>query len=154
MDAKQELEKKVFFAARDQGVSSVLFRNAIARKLRLNATDSECLSFLAIKGTSTPTALANFTGLTTGSTTAMLDRLEKAHFIVRKPNPNDRRGVLIEINPHYTQAAMPLVTGVQKAHKELLAGYSDEDLTVIADFLTRFTKNVTDHTEKIDKDLF
>jgi DNA-binding MarR family transcriptional regulator len=153
MDTKQELEKKVFFAARDQGVSSVLFRNAIARKLNLNATDSECLSFLAIKGTSTPTELAKFTGLTTGSATAMLDRLEKAHFVVRKPNPNDRRGVLIEIDPHYTKAAMPLVMGVQKAHKELLAGYSSEELIAIADFLTRFTKNVTEHTKKIDNDL-
>lgn len=153
MNTKQELEKKVFFAARDQGVSSVLFRNAIARKLNLNATDSECLSFLTIKGTSTPTELARFTGLTTGSTTAMLDRLEKVHFIVRKPNPNDRRGVLIEIDPHYTQLAMPLVMGVQKSHKELLASYSNEELATIADFLTHFTKNVTEHIDKIDKNL-
>ena len=136
-------------AARDQGISAVLFRNAIGRKLGLNITDSECLSLLAIKGISTPTELAQYTGLTTGSTTAMLDRLEKADFIKRKPNPKDRRGVLIEINQQWTETAGPLVAGVQQAHRELIANYSDQELTTIADFLTRFAQNVKDQTNNI-----
>ena len=77
MNFKRDLEKQVFAAARDNGISSVLFRNVIARKLGLNITDGECLSLLSIKGVSTPTELARYTGLTTGSTTAMLDRLEQ-----------------------------------------------------------------------------
>jgi DNA-binding MarR family transcriptional regulator len=149
MESKQKLIDQVFMAARDQGIGSVLFRNAIARKLGLNATDSECLSFLGIKGTSTPTELAKYTGLTSGSATAMLDRLENAGYIERLPNPDDRRGTLITIAPRYREVSMPLVAGVQKAHKELLAGYSEEELQTIADFLTRFTKNVSDQTEKI-----
>ena len=75
---RQDLERQVMMAARDQGVSSVLFRNAIGRKLGLSVTDNECLSYLAIKGEATPSELARYTGLTTGSATAMLDRLEKA----------------------------------------------------------------------------
>ncbi len=140
-------------AARENGISSVLFRNAMGRKLGLNVTDSECLSLLTIKGISTPTELARFTGLTSGSTTAMLDRLEKAKFIKRKPNPNDRRGVLIEINELWGQTAGPLVAGVQKAHHELIASYSAQELATINDFLTRFTQDVEDQTERIEKDL-
>jgi DNA-binding MarR family transcriptional regulator len=151
MNSMQELEQQVFMAARDQGIASVLFRNAIARKLGLNATDSECLSFLGIKGMSTPTELGRYTGLTSGSTTAMLDRLEKAGYIRRGPNPNDRRGSLIEIDPRYGEVAMPLVAGVQKAHKELLASYTEEQLTIIADFLTRFTQNVEQQTDEINR---
>jgi DNA-binding MarR family transcriptional regulator len=150
MDAKDELKKQVFIALRDQGISSVVFRNATRRKLGLNVTDSECLSFLSIKGVSTPTELARYTGLTTGSTTAMLDRLEKAKFITRKPSPSDRRGVVIEINKHWMEVAGPLVVGVQKAHNELISTYSDEELETIADFLTRFTKNVQEYTKKIE----
>jgi DNA-binding MarR family transcriptional regulator len=153
MDLKRDLEKQVLAAARDNGISSVLFRNALARRLGLNITDSECLSLLAIKGISTPTELARYTGLTTGSATAMLDRLEKAGFIMRKPNPKDRRGVLIEINPKWGETARPLVRGVQQAHAELIAGYSDEELKTIADFLTRFTNNVTEHTKMIEEDI-
>ena len=150
MDSKQDLEKQVFMAARDQGISSVLFRNAVGRKLGLSVTDSECLSFLSIKGVATPTELAKYTGLTTGSATAMLDRLEKAGFISRAPNPHDRRGVLVKINKRYMEAAGPLVAGIQQAHRELLAGYSAEELETIAGFLTGFTKNVQEYTEKIN----
>jgi DNA-binding MarR family transcriptional regulator len=153
MNAKNDLEKQVFLAARDQGISSVLFRNALGRKLGLSVTDLECLSLLSIKGTSNPTELARYTGLTTGSTTAMLDRLEKAKFIRRKSNPKDRRGVLIEINEQWGETAGPLVAGVQKAHKKLIAGYSDKELEAIVDFLVGFTKNVKEHTEKIEKNL-
>jgi len=153
MDSKRDLEKQVFIAARENGISSVLFRNAIGRKLDLNVTDSECLSFLTINGVSTPTQLASYTGLTTGSTTAMLDRLEKAKFIERKPNPNDRRGVLVEINKQYTEIVWPFIAGLQKAHRELIASYSDKELETITDFLTRFTNNVKERTKKIKTDL-
>lgn len=142
MGSKKDLEKLVFIATRDNGINSVLFRNATARKLGLNVTDSECLSLLSIKGVSTPTELARYTGLTTGSTTTMLDRLEKAKFIRRKPNPKDRRGVLIEINQQYRKTVGPLIAGLQKAQSELIASYSDNELETIADFLTRFTDNV------------
>jgi len=151
MDTKDDLQKQVMMAAREQGISSVLFRNAIGRKLGLSISDWECLSLLTIKGVSNPTELARYTGLTTGSTTALLDRLEKAKFIKRKPNPNDRRGVLIEINQESVKTTRPLVTGVQQAHQELIAGYSDKELSIIIDFFTRFTKNVQEQTKMIEK---
>jgi len=151
LSTKKDLEKQVFIAAREQGVSSVLFRNAIGRKLGLNITDSECLSLLAIKSISSPTELARYTGLTTGSTTAMLDRLEKAKFIRRKPNPKDRRGILVEISEQWMETAGPLVSGVQRAHNELIASYSDKELKTIADFLIHFTNNVKESTRMIEK---
>lgn len=141
-----DLKQKVFSAARDYGISSVLFRNSIAQKLGLNVTDYECLSLLSIKGISTAKEISQYTGLTTGSTTAMLDRLEKKKFIKRKANPNDRRGVLVEVNPEYSKKAAPLVADVQKDHRDLIASYSDKELKLIADFLEKFTGNVVKHT--------
>ena len=78
MNFKKDLEEQVMTAARDNGISSVLFRNAIARRLNLNAADAACLGLLAIKGISTPSELARYTDLTTGATTAMLECLDKA----------------------------------------------------------------------------
>ena len=150
---RKALEDSVFAAARDNGISSVLFRNAVRRKVGLNITDSECLSFLSIKGTATPTDLSRYTGLSTGSTTAMLDRLEKAEFINRTANESDRRGVVISVNKKWSEAAAPLVVGVQKLHKQLIAEYTDSELRTIADFLRRFTKNVTDQIKIIDENL-
>lgn len=150
MDSKRDLRVQVVMAIQEYGIGSVLFRNAIGRKLGLNITDIGCLNFLFIKGTATPTELAHYTGLTTGSTTAMLDRLEKAKLITRKPNPGDRRGVLIEINQQSREAVGPMVVGVQKAQNKLLATYTDIELAAIADFLTRFTKNLHEHTKTIE----
>jgi len=150
MESK-DIAEQVFIATREQGISSVLFRNAIARKLGLNSTDSECLSLLSIRGVATAKELAHHTGLTTGSTTAMLDRLEKMGYIRRSPNPDDRRGILITISETYNKAAYPLVADIQKKNRELIERYSTKELAVIEDFLVGFTKNVVEQTQKIEE---
>lgn len=150
MSASNDLQRRVFAAARENGTSSVLFRHAIGRQLGLNVTDAECLSLLSMTGTSTPTELARYTGLTSGAATTMLDRLERAGFVTRRPNPSDRRGVLVEITSKWGETAGPFVAGVQQAHAELIARYSDAELETIADFLTRFTENVKAQTAVIE----
>jgi DNA-binding MarR family transcriptional regulator len=153
MKTKEELEKQVMIAAREQGMSNVLLRNAVCRKLNLNSTDMECMSLLTIKNISNPTELAHYTGLSPGSTTAMLDRLEKVKLIKRKPNRRDRRGVLIEIN-HKTYAKVGVMfAGTYQTLSDMIATYSAAELETIADFLTRFTSNVKEHTEQIEKNI-
>ncbi len=153
MTTKKDLQTLVMMASRENNISSILFRNAVRNKVGLNITDSECLSFLGIKGVLTPKDISHYTGLTTGSTTAMLDRLENAEFIRRKPNPDDRRGALIEIHEKWVETSRPLVAGLQKEQAELIASYSDTELEIIADFLTRFTNNVKKHTQMIEDGL-
>lgn len=148
-----DLRLQIVKAMQEFGISSVLFRNAIGRKLGLNITDIGCLNYLFIKNSSTPTELAHYTGLTSGSTTAMLDRLEKMNLITRTPNPKDRRGLIIEINHEARRIVGPMVAGAQKAQNQLLDGYSDKELLAITDFLTRFTNNVSDQTEQIESGL-
>jgi DNA-binding MarR family transcriptional regulator len=150
MHSKQEFEQQVATAVREFGMRSVLVRNATSRKLGLNITDMECLSLLSLKGISSPTELARYTGLTTGSTTAMLDRLEEAELISRKPNPSDRRGVLIEINHSSTQKIAGMFAGALRLQAELISSYSDKELETIADFLTRFVENLKKHTANIE----
>lgn len=55
----------------------VLFEEVVASKLGLNATDWRCLGMI-VKGRSiTAKDLTEMTGLTTGATTGVIDRLEK-----------------------------------------------------------------------------
>jgi DNA-binding MarR family transcriptional regulator len=93
---KTDLKKRALMAVRDYGVNLTMFRNAMSEWAGLNVTDMECLRLLFQKGIATPSELARYTGLTSGATTAMLDRLEKAGLIERRPNPDDRRGTLIK----------------------------------------------------------
>jgi len=153
VNSKQELEKQVVIAAGEYNTSSALLRNATSRKLDLNTADMECLSLLFLKNISTPTELSRYTGLTTGSTTAMLNRLEKAKLITRKPNPNDGRGILIEVSENLSETLRPTFADIQKVQNKLIASYSAKELKTIADFLTRFARNVKAYTESVEKDL-
>jgi DNA-binding MarR family transcriptional regulator len=136
---KSDLEHRLIMALRQYGISNTLFRNAVASRLGLNVTDMECLGLLFHKGIATPTELANHTGLSSGSTTAMLDRLEKAQLIVRKPNPHDRRGVLIAVDKAGSARVAPLFAGARNAQNKLVASYSEKDLQLLTEFFEKFT---------------
>jgi DNA-binding MarR family transcriptional regulator len=146
---KSDSENQVFSLMREYGMSSVLLRNAVSRKLGLNITDMECLSLLAIKGVSTPTELARYTRMTTGAATVMLDRLERANLISRKPNPKDRRGTLIEVNRENMQKNATLFAGAQREQRDILATYTDSELQTIADFLDKISKAISSQANSI-----
>lgn len=51
------------------------------------------------KGGLTPTQLLGSVMLSSGGMTSRLDTLERAEWIARKPDPSDRRGVIIDLTP-------------------------------------------------------
>ena len=136
---KTDLMKRALSAVRDYGVQLMMFRNAMNEWAGLNATDMECLRLLFLKGISTPSELARHTGLTSGATTAMLDRLEKAGFIERQPNPDDRRGTLIVPAKSSAEKAASWFESARKAQAELISSYSEKELEIIAGVFERFT---------------
>jgi DNA-binding MarR family transcriptional regulator len=127
-------------AARDYGIQMTLYRNIIFEKLGVNATDMECLGFLLSKRISTPTELAKYTGLSSGATTAMLDRLEKGGFIERRPNPDDRRGTLIVLAKSGAEKVAPWFAPVEKAQDALISNYSEKELELISGFFEQYVK--------------
>ncbi|MFO7585368.1 MAG: MarR family transcriptional regulator [Anaerolineales bacterium] len=117
----------------------------------LNGTDMECLRLLFQKGIATPSELARHTGLTSGATTAMLDRLEKAGLIERRPNPDDRRGTLVAPKKSSAEKMASWFESARKAQNELVSGYSESELEIIADVFERFAKLWEQEREKIQK---
>ena len=137
---KTDLKIRALLAVRDYGVNLTHFRNAMSEWAGLNATDMECLRLLSQKGTATPTELARHTGLTSGATTAMLDRLEKAGLIERRPNPDDRRGTLIAAQESSSEKMAGWFESARRAQDELMSTYSESELEIIADVFERFAK--------------
>lgn len=149
---KTDLKKRALMAVREYGVNLTQFRNAISEWAGLNATDMECLRLLFLKGTATPTELARHTGLTSGATTAMLDRLEKAGLIERRPNPNDRRGSLIAPEKSSSEKMASWFESARSAQDELISSYSESELEIIADAFERFAKLWDDERKKVKRD--
>ena len=146
------LKVQALNAIRDYGVQLTMFRNDMAEWVGLNATVMECLRLLFLKGVSTPSELARHTGLTSGATTAMLDRLEKAGLIERRPNPDDRRGTLIFPAKSSAEKAASWFESARKAQDELISSYSEKELEIIADVFEQFTKLWDQEREKIRRD--
>jgi DNA-binding MarR family transcriptional regulator len=71
---------------------------------------------------------------------AMLDRLEKAGLIERRPNPNDRRGTLIAPQASSAEKMAGWFESARKAQHELINSYSEQDLQIICDVFERFAR--------------
>lgn len=147
-----DLKIRALMAVRDYGVNLTQFRNAISEWAGLNATDMECLRFLFVKSVATPSELARQTGLTSGATTAMLDRLEKAGLIERSPNPDDRRGTLITPTKSSAEKVASWFESARQAQDELISSFSESELEIIVDVFERFAKLWNQEREKIQRE--
>jgi len=147
-----ELKKRALMAVRDYGVNLTQFQRAMTEWAGHNTTDMECLRLLFLKGIATPSELARHTGLTSGATTAMLDRLEKAGFIERRPNPDDRRGTLIAPVKSASKKVASWFESARDAQNKLISSYSESELEIIADVFERFAKLWDDERKKAQKD--
>ena len=152
ISTKAELKKRALIAVAEYGAHLTMFRNAMSEWAGLNITDMECLRLLFQKGIATPSELARFTGLTSGATTAMLDRLEKAGLIERRPNPDDRRGTLIAPTKSGNEKVASWFQAARKAQDELISSYSEGELEIISDVFERFVKLWDGEREKLRRE--
>lgn len=121
----------------------------IARLLKLNRTDLRCLDLLLQRGPSAPSRLSVELGLTTGSVTAMLDRMEKAGYLTRTPDPSDRRKIIVQATPETAAQAMEAMLPLMEDSAKSMAHYRAADLKLLVDFFTRAIDVQNRHVERL-----
>jgi DNA-binding MarR family transcriptional regulator len=132
----------------------VLFHQAVAERLGLNATDFKCLDILNRIGPITAGQLATLTNLSGGAITGVIDRLEEAGFVRRERDRKDRRWVIIQpvSEPERARVLAPIFASLRQALEEELAGrYSPETLAAIQDFLHRTIQIIKQETNKLQE---
>jgi len=87
---------------------------AVCQATGLNGTELEALEHLEQDGPLTQRQLADRLLLTSGGTTLLVDRLERGGFVTRRPHPDDRRAVLLELNP---SAGGPASEALERYHR-------------------------------------
>jgi len=122
------LEIRKFIAA------AIFFNAQAAEKVGLGLTDMQTIHMLQLYGSSTPSRLAAATGLSSGGVTVALDRLEKAGYIRRQPNPADRRSLLVTLIPSSLVKLAELYEGVESETRRLLATLPQRDLEAVIRF--------------------
>jgi DNA-binding MarR family transcriptional regulator len=134
---KRDLAAQVVRGGREYSIGAVLFHRAVGQLLGVNVTDVKCLDIMTLKGSASPSELAKYTGLSTGATTAMLDRLEKARLIRRCPHPTDRRGRIVILSKEATRKLPAIFAPLAKAMEALVSSYTELELKILADFFSK-----------------
>ncbi|MBT2474159.1 MarR family transcriptional regulator [Microbacterium sp. ISL-103] len=120
---------------------------ASRRYMRLNETDMRALHYLIVcanrGAVATPGGIATHLGISTASTTKLLDRLEKGGHIRRAPHPTDRRALAITITPETRQAAMDTVGRQQAKRFYSAARLTPGERDVVIRFLSDMAQEIT-----------
>jgi DNA-binding MarR family transcriptional regulator len=149
----QELIQLVGREIRRMGAQSVITGRTVADRFGLHTTDLECLDLIAMRHETTASELAQATGLTTGAMTAVVDRLEKAGYVVRIADPGDRRRHLIRIEPEAIAPIKAVYEPLQFAMFKLCSSLADRDLEIIREFLSRSTDLAVSCVEQIAREV-
>lgn len=104
----------------------------------LNCRDLEVLGALRRSGCGLPAGqLARAAMLTSGGMTGQADRLANAGLIVRRPDPDDRRTVLVSLTPEGRGAAENALTAYLAAGERALSVLSEEEKDTLAELLRK-----------------
>jgi DNA-binding MarR family transcriptional regulator len=138
-------------AMRDFNAYAVLLQDAIARSAGLNGVDIQVVGVLMTEGPTSPGQLAARTGLSSGGAiTALVDRLERAGYVRRQPDPSDRRRVLVEAIPEkiYSEVG-PIYQRITETWNDFLAGLTEEQIAFATTFLNAATRVNREEIERL-----
>jgi DNA-binding MarR family transcriptional regulator len=127
----------VLRSLRDVNLQGSLFGVNVALRFGLSETDIDAIEELLDSGAATAGELSDLTGLTTGAVTRVIDRLEQAGYARRVPDPTDRRRVIVELVPERVADVEATMARVGEKSASEMGTYSEAELAVINDFLTR-----------------
>ncbi|SMC95568.1 DNA-binding transcriptional regulator, MarR family [Fulvimarina manganoxydans] len=126
-----------------------VLRRAIARDRDVAArhdlalTDIGCLGFL--ESCHEPVSgkmVAEHVALSTGATTALLDRLERAGLIERQPNPADRRAIVIVLNEAKARPILEEQRVLKQGLAAAVGSLSQDERDGVLKFLQRLLDEV------------
>jgi DNA-binding MarR family transcriptional regulator len=112
-------------------------RGAVGQRLGLSDTEVTALAYLAQHGRLTPGELGERLYLTSGGTTALLHRLERAGHIRREPHPSDGRSSFLVATREIVDAASELFKPLVSRIDDASAGLSFEERAAIGRYLER-----------------
>ena len=133
-------------------VESDKLGHAFAARHGLHATDFEALvHVMDAEGRGAPLTqgeLSTALGLTSGATTAVVDRLERQGHVRRARDDADRRKVHLRYAEPGMVVALEFFGGLRTGSDTVMAEFSDADLGVVRQFLTRMSDVLAEHREQ------
>lgn len=134
--AAEQVLDGIILAIRKFIAAAIFFNAQAAEQAGLSLTDMQMIHTLKLYGPATPSRLAAWTGLSSGGVTVALDRLQRAGYLRREPNPADRRSLLVTPVLARLRRISRLYEGVEGATRGVLAPLPESDLEAVLRFFT------------------
>lgn len=143
-DLLQALEREI----RLMTGASVLLSEAVARLAGINSTDLECLGLIEEAAGLSAGDLAGQSGLTTGAITGVIDRLERAGYVRRTADKDDRRKVMVSLAPK-AQQVIGLFRPLREDMLDFWRQYNDGQISVVLEFLASSRARAESHVARL-----
>ena len=148
-NSRSDLEKTAVQLFRKLSTRTVLFHQAAAQALGLFPTDLKSADILNEAGPMTAGELGKKTGLSTGSVTALVDRLEKAGYVAREKDPDDRRRDVIVPLTASKKHVKDLFRSLSESTMDLCREYTEEELELIFSFVGKAADIVEEELNRL-----
>lgn len=149
---KTELLNKLIVDLHKYGMRTSIFQQNMAQKIGVVHTDLKTADILNETGPITAGELSKITGLSTGSVTALVDRLEKAGYVRRERDESDRRRVMIVPMPERHKEIMNHYNSLGVKTKQFCEHYEEHELKLILTFLSDITDVLDQENKTLTKE--
>lgn len=135
-ETSEALLRQIYTILHELVDEAQIARDRAAKVQNLHPTDMACIAYLGRqKGAISAKQITTHLAISSGSGTALLDRLEAVGYIRRLPNPEDRRGVLIEVDRVKAKEPLRRLAEIEQRYSDLTQSFSAVDFAVILRFL-------------------
>lgn len=140
--AKTDHATQIQRSLREVSVGSFLFQRVVIERLGLHPTDLHAIHLLggATDGL-TAGELGAALGLTSGSTTAVIERLRKKGYVTRTQDATDRRRVVVRLAPTATEDLHGQYRTVDERINAAISALSEDQRQIVARFLATLAGN-------------
>ena len=118
------------------------FLSHLGRRLGATRTEFDALDELSERGGLTPGDLGERLSLTSGSVTALIDRLERLGWAARERHPKDRRKIVVRLTADAEATAEREIGPLVDAINQTAARFPARERVVIEQFLAKATDAV------------
>lgn len=115
---------------------STAVSEVLARELGLSLRDLAALHHLVGRDPRGPADLARELGISTASATVMVDRLEQAGCVQRRPDPDDRRRIVVEATAEMAERSRRAVEPMSHALARLDSTMAAQQREHVVRYLT------------------
>ena len=122
-----KIEDCIFYQLNKANQAAARFLSEKLAPSGVTAVQGVALNFLFQGDEITSRQLGERTKLDSATLTGLLDRLEAGGFVERRPNPADRRAILICLSRKGKKVASDVHSVIQKANRELLTGFGAQE---------------------------